>query len=161
MSHTGIGPYIRQLRDKRGWTQAQLGDSVGVAAARIAQIEGGQTKLPGADIRRRLAGRESFEWMDGEDARLAAELAAIATEAATLPTPPDPERFQIVGEQLGSLGAVIRLADDATMREIIATVGHLVIGRDGGHIVYAPEFAPFFPHPTLVPVPRGKRLDVG
>lgn len=110
---------------------------------------------------RYLAGRESFEWMDGEDARLAAELATIAAESATLPTPPDPARFQVVGEQLGTLGAVIRLADDATMREILTTVGHLVIGPDGGHIAYAPEFAPFFPHPTLVPVPRGKRLDVG
>ena len=33
----GIGPYIRRLRDERGLTQAQLGDRVGVAAARIAQ----------------------------------------------------------------------------------------------------------------------------
>jgi transcriptional regulator with XRE-family HTH domain len=40
---------IRQAREKRGWTQKQLADAIGVTPSFITKLEAGQT-LPGNDL---------------------------------------------------------------------------------------------------------------
>ncbi|GHF26775.1 transcriptional regulator [Streptomyces mashuensis] len=46
------GGKIRQLRDRNGWTQADLGDKVFLSRSRIAQFEGGEA--PPFDVAERL-----------------------------------------------------------------------------------------------------------
>ena len=50
-----LGSYIREQRERRGWLQTELAQRSGVPQAVISQIETGAKKLPGADIRRKLA----------------------------------------------------------------------------------------------------------
>lgn len=42
---SAIGHTIRRLREERGWTQAQLGDRVGINGTNIARRETGQTRV--------------------------------------------------------------------------------------------------------------------
>src|SRR4051812_42837919 len=55
MEIPAIAGYVKHRRSLLGKTQQQIADAVGTSAARIAQIESGTVKLPGADMRRRLA----------------------------------------------------------------------------------------------------------
>jgi transcriptional regulator with XRE-family HTH domain len=50
----GLGAYVARRREQLGLTQQELAERVGVRRDTIAQIET-RTKLPGADVRRRLA----------------------------------------------------------------------------------------------------------
>ncbi len=42
---SAIGQTIRRLREERGWTQAQLGERVGIDGTNIARREAGQTRV--------------------------------------------------------------------------------------------------------------------
>jgi len=50
-----LGHYVVQMRTKIGLKQNQLAERAGLPATTINRIEKGVTKLPSADIRRRLA----------------------------------------------------------------------------------------------------------
>jgi transcriptional regulator with XRE-family HTH domain len=50
-----LGSYIKEQRERRGWLQTELAARSGVPQATISAIETGAKKLPGADIRRKLA----------------------------------------------------------------------------------------------------------
>lgn len=50
-----LAGYIREKREARSLTQKGLGDLAGTTQAAISDIERGQTKLPNADLRRKLA----------------------------------------------------------------------------------------------------------
>lgn len=46
MAFDGLGDYVRYARLQRGWTQADLGERIGVDRAYISQIETGARKWP-------------------------------------------------------------------------------------------------------------------
>jgi transcriptional regulator with XRE-family HTH domain len=50
-----LGKRLRQLREARGMTQAELATAVKVTQAYIAYLEGGGRKNPSLDLLRRLA----------------------------------------------------------------------------------------------------------
>lgn len=50
-----LAELILRLRTARGWTQEALAERSGLNQPTIADIERGRSKLPGPDIRRRLA----------------------------------------------------------------------------------------------------------
>lgn len=50
-----LGHYLYERRTALGLTMAEAADRAGTSAAYWSQIEGGQVKLPGADLRRRIA----------------------------------------------------------------------------------------------------------
>jgi transcriptional regulator with XRE-family HTH domain len=39
LSPSGMGPRIKELRKKRGWTQPQLAERIGVTAVHVANLE--------------------------------------------------------------------------------------------------------------------------
>lgn len=51
----GLADFIRERRLQLGMTQVELAESSGVNQPLISDIERGQTKLPNADARRRIA----------------------------------------------------------------------------------------------------------
>jgi transcriptional regulator with XRE-family HTH domain len=46
---------LRELREKKGWSQAKLAEQVGVSDAYVAQLETGARKNPSLEILKRLA----------------------------------------------------------------------------------------------------------
>lgn len=40
-----LGPYLKSLRRKRGWSQEQLGSKIGLSQERIAKIENAPEKV--------------------------------------------------------------------------------------------------------------------
>ena len=46
---------LRELREKRGWSQAKLATVAKVTGAYVAQIETGKKKNPSLDVLKRLA----------------------------------------------------------------------------------------------------------
>jgi transcriptional regulator with XRE-family HTH domain len=97
-----------------------------------------------------LAGREPLAWMDDEDARLAAELGAIAAELATLPAAPDPDRFAAIAVEIAAARALLAAASDRAMRRVLEAVGVAVVAEAGVSIAYRPEVARFVPRPITV-----------
>ena len=53
---TNIGEFIKQLREKRGFTQRQLAYRSGVSNTEINRIESGERKNPSPDALKKLAG---------------------------------------------------------------------------------------------------------
>jgi hypothetical protein len=104
-----------------------------------------------------LNGREADAWMDTEDARHAAELAAVAAELRVLPVAPEPERFAAVAALLAGFGPLVTEAAPATVREVLATVGVAVLTPAGVTLRYAPAYQPFVPRPVCLD--PGRLLD--
>jgi transcriptional regulator with XRE-family HTH domain len=50
-----LGTSIREWRTERGLQQGELASKAGIPQAALSDIERGKTKLPSADIRRRIA----------------------------------------------------------------------------------------------------------
>jgi transcriptional regulator with XRE-family HTH domain len=50
-----FGPRVQILRERRGMTQAQLADLVGISPHTLRKIENGQQKAPGLDMVMRIA----------------------------------------------------------------------------------------------------------
>ena len=46
---SAIGHAVRRLREERGWTQAELGEKVGLDGTNIARREKGTTKVKPAE----------------------------------------------------------------------------------------------------------------
>jgi len=61
---TTLGDWIKRQRDEMGWTQRELAEHVGTSAAYMSQIVNGGTKLPGADLRRRIAAAFGVSHLD-------------------------------------------------------------------------------------------------
>ena len=55
METSGIGRFVRDRRHELGLRQQDVAETAGISQARVAQIEAGTVKLPGADHRRGLA----------------------------------------------------------------------------------------------------------
>lgn len=104
---TALATFVRRERDSRGLTQKGLASAAGVTQAAISDIERGQTKLPNADIRRRLAQALGVSHVDLLIA--AGELTADELEAAgvagVVEREADPYASRVCGalEELGTL----------------------------------------------------------
>ena len=59
-----LGQYLHDQRHARGLTMAEAAARADTSAAYWSQIEGGQVKLPGADLRRRIAGALGIRHVD-------------------------------------------------------------------------------------------------
>lgn len=59
-----LGSYIRDERERRGWTQTELAEKAGVPKQTVNRLETGTTKLPGALIRRQLADALGVQHLD-------------------------------------------------------------------------------------------------
>lgn len=57
MSPRRLKTVLRELREKKGWSQAKLAEQVGVSDAYIAQLETGVRKNPSLDMLKRLASK--------------------------------------------------------------------------------------------------------
>lgn len=107
-----------------------------------------------------LQGKEPDAWMAQEDARFEADVAAIAKEASSIPSEPDPERLAQVAEQLASLAAVISEASTDALREALAVLGTAIVSGAGVQIRYHPDYATFISCPTVAKVPERKRSTI-
>jgi phage repressor protein C with HTH and peptisase S24 domain len=96
-----IADTVRQAREAKGWTQAQLADAVGISQQAIGLIESGRTKTPTSSWRRIAAALEIPE----------NEMEALINEARTRPRP-----------AYGHLS----LASDSSSRLPRANVGRMV-----------------------------------
>jgi hypothetical protein len=101
-----------------------------------------------------LAGREPLAWMDEEDARLDAELAAIATERATLPAEPDANRFAATAARLGQAREAMAFASDDELRDVLEPLGRAVVSESGVQIRWFDPFATFISEPHVAMVPH-------
>lgn len=81
-----LGSYIRDERERRGWTQTELADRAGVPKQTVNRLETGTTKLPGALIRRQLADALGVRHID-----LLIAAGEITLEEANLPKDPRSE----------------------------------------------------------------------
>ncbi len=123
MDADGLGAYIRNLRQRRGWTQRRLAEEIGTAPAYLSQIENGGTKLPSADLRRRLADALGVRHVDLLVA--AGELEAEEIRGPQMPIPVTPPEMLYLAD---------RLARVAPALEEAAKIGHEFArrgGRDG------------------------------
>lgn len=96
-----------------------------------------------------IAGEDPLPVWQAEQARYAAELAAIDAELAALPAAPDRNAFAAAAATLGSIAGVIAAASPADLRAILETVGTVVYGPDGVWIRYVPPFDAFVPEPWV------------
>jgi transcriptional regulator with XRE-family HTH domain len=64
MNVTGMGAYIRAVREARGMTQSALALRVGTSRAYLSQIESGKVSLANADTRRKLADELGIRHVD-------------------------------------------------------------------------------------------------
>ncbi len=55
MRRSTIGQRVRALREKRGFTQEELGKQAGLHRVQIAQVEGDRYRSPRLETLRRLA----------------------------------------------------------------------------------------------------------
>lgn len=92
----GLGAYIRNVREQRMWTQDDLAAKVGTTRAYISQIESGRTKLPNADLRRRLAAALGLRHIDLLIAAGEINADEVSTTTPTVAFPHDPRRQQVV-----------------------------------------------------------------
>ena len=76
------GQYIYESRTRLGLTMADAAERAGTSAAYWSQIENGTTKLPGADLRRRIA-----EALGVSHARLLVAFGELTADEASGATP--------------------------------------------------------------------------
>src|SRR5947209_6132768 len=53
--NSSLGRLVKDLRDKKGWTQEELAEKSGLSIRAIQRIEAGETKRPNSDTLQRLA----------------------------------------------------------------------------------------------------------
>lgn len=97
-----------------------------------------------------LAGREPLAWMDEEDERYAAELAAIAAELAALPALPDPGQYAAAAARLDALAAALAAASHDALRALLVETGVAVVGPDGVTLRWRPPYREFIPAPARI-----------
>ena len=134
-----LGELIKERRKRLGWTQAELADRRRLAERRRDRVR-----------ELWIAGEDPLSVWQAEQARYAAELAAIDAELAALPAAPDRDAFAAAAATLGSIAGVIAAASPADLRAILETVGTVVYGQDGVWIRYVAPFDAFVPEPCLV-----------
>lgn len=81
-----LGTYIRDEREKRGWSQTELASRAGVPKQTVNRLETGITKLPGALIRRQIAEALGIRHID----MLIAAGEITVDEVEGLPAPDSP-----------------------------------------------------------------------
>ena len=161
----GLRPMILSRDKVEAAARAALAADLGRIVSLDEAVSAAQLAAGGRDVerrraaladRRRLAERRRDRvrelWIAGEDplpvwqaeqARYAAELAAIDAELAALPAAPDRDAFAQAAATLGSIAGVIAVASSADLRAILETVGTVVYGPDGVWIRYVPPFDSF------------------
>jgi hypothetical protein len=91
--------------------------------------------------------------MDEEDARYAAEMAAISAELAVLPAPPDPAMYARAARQFDALAAALAAAPGEALRALLLDAGTVVLSPAGIVIRWRPVYRDFVPAPAVVPHP--------
>lgn len=84
----GLHTFVRTRRESLGMTQKVLAERAGVSQAAVSDVERGATKLPNADLRRRLAAALHVQHIDLLIA--AGELAPDEVDRMPDPEPGDP-----------------------------------------------------------------------
>ncbi len=59
-----ISSKVKQLRNKRGWTQEELAKKAGISRVSVARIEAGMRKNPDLSTRKKLAKAFKVNIMD-------------------------------------------------------------------------------------------------
>lgn len=107
-----IGALIRQLRDKRGWTQAQLANQAGITITCLSNLERGATHDPNIETIAGLAAAFGLQPSELDVRRLAE---AVAEQARTFAHRQAITRLLAVGER--EVEAVIELLDERSKRK--------------------------------------------
>lgn len=101
-----------------------------------------------------LASDHGPEWLAQETEQFRCALAAIETELAQLPSPPDPEFYAAIASMLHSAASAVATFDGDALRPLVQQIGHIHVCGDGVSIRYGPMYRDFVPTPHLQPVPR-------
>lgn len=64
---TPFGEMVRQLREKRGVTQKQMAEAIGVSPAYLSALEHGRRGKPSFDFLQRVAGYFNVIWDEAEE----------------------------------------------------------------------------------------------
>ena len=80
-----LGQYIYEQRTRLGLSMQAAGEQAGTTGAYWSQVENGTTKLPGADLRRRIAAALGVPHI-----RLLVAAGELTPEEAGMPSQPDP-----------------------------------------------------------------------
>lgn len=115
METMGLGAFVKERREARGWSQTRLAAECGLDRAYLSQIESGKVGWPGADIRRRLAAALGLRHVD----LLIAAGELSAEEASGVP------EFRTAGE----LDRLVEPLDDNDRRIVREVVESIVAGR--------------------------------
>lgn len=100
-----------------------------------------------------VAGKIDSALMDTEDATLAATMASVDQDRATIPAPPDPDAIERTAAMLTTVAESMGAASDDRLAQLVRTLGGIVVSAAGVRIDYLPAFAPHLT-PSTVPVPR-------
>nr|WP_272213378.1 helix-turn-helix transcriptional regulator [Marinicella sp. W31]MDC2879331.1 helix-turn-helix transcriptional regulator [Marinicella sp. W31] len=95
MSMTPFGEAVRELRARRGVSQKQMAEAIGVSAAYLSALEHGRRGKPSFDFLQRVAGYFHIIWDDAEalfaiadqsDPRVVVDTAGLSPPIPPLPT---------------------------------------------------------------------------
>lgn len=98
------------------------------------------------------AGLESIEWLAEEQAKRDTALANIDSELESLPTTPDPTRFESTGRNLHAIREFLSEMDEGALTSVLAELGTVIVGGSGVSIAYSGNL-PYFiqvPHVAVV-----------
>lgn len=88
-----------------------------------------------------LSGVRDRAWFDVQDASCATELAEVARELASLPSPPGIDEVRLTGARLREMARGMPRTADERMAALLAELGIVVVGADGVRVVYRGVYA--------------------
>jgi DNA invertase Pin-like site-specific DNA recombinase len=91
-----------------------------------------------------LSGARDRAWFDSEDARITAELAAVAREAERIPAAPDETRIRATWQELRTLSDGLDTLDTEERGAVLHALGVVVVGDGGVSLRFRPGCADFF-----------------
>jgi transcriptional regulator with XRE-family HTH domain len=87
-----MGAYVKERRERLGWTLTALAADAGLSKSELSALESGKIKLPSADKRRRLAAALDVTHLD-----LLVAAGELTADEARIPAPAiDPARQRVL-----------------------------------------------------------------
>ena len=130
MDEIGVGTLVRSRRVALGLSSTRLAEMAGTSSPSLSQIEAGKTRLPGVDLRRRLAGALGLTNLDLLVAAGEVSRAELGREDAGDSLPED---ARVVARLVATLPSEDR-------RAVVALLERLVGAREEAR-AYAPSAA--------------------
>ena len=113
---TPFGQRLRELRDERGITQAQLAEALQVSSSYLSALEHGRRGKPTWALVQRIIGHLQVIWDDAEELE---RLARLSDPRVTIDTAKLPAKCTLVANELAER---IAFLDDEALDAILATI---------------------------------------